>query len=95
LSCLQAEAISAEPAEAGAPCGEPLPYLINELPAYPANPGEEYAFRVEPFAPCLTFVPVRGPPAGGGAGREGGWGRAGGCMLTAGRLSSCCCGAMH
>ena len=72
LSCLQAEAISAEPAEAGAPCGEPLPYLINELPAYPANPGEEYAFRVEPFAPCLTFVPVRGPPAGG-VGWEGGW----------------------
>lgn len=67
----QAEAISAEPAEAGAPCGEPLPYLINELPAYPANPGEEYAFRVEPFAPCLTFVPV--PPAPGAASLEEGY----------------------
>lgn len=60
LPILQAEAISSgEPADPGAACGEPLPFLINELPAYPADPAAEYAFNVEPFAPVLTVVKVR------------------------------------
>ncbi|EFN58802.1 hypothetical protein CHLNCDRAFT_140596 [Chlorella variabilis] len=29
-----------------AACGEPLPYLVNELPAYPADAKSEYAFRM-------------------------------------------------
>lgn len=55
------QAIHAPPADPGAACGEPLPYLVNELPAYPADAKSEYAFRVEPFAPTLTFVKVRVP----------------------------------
>ncbi|KAL4443037.1 hypothetical protein ABPG77_008528 [Micractinium sp. CCAP 211/92] len=61
----QAEAISSgEPADPGAACGEPLSFLINELPAYPADPAAEYAFNVEPFAPVLTVVKVPLPEAG-------------------------------
>jgi hypothetical protein len=36
---------------------------VNELAGYPADPQGEYAFRVEPFAPVITFVRV---------GRQGG-----------------------
>lgn len=50
---------SGQLADPGAACGEPLPFLINELPAYPADPAAEYAFNVEPFAPVLTIVKVR------------------------------------
>ena len=38
--------------------GEALPWLLNVLPAYPADPMREYAFRTEPFAPVVTFVKV-------------------------------------
>lgn len=61
----QAQTISAEPAEPEARCGEPLPYLVNELPAYPVDPSKEYALKVEPFAPIITFVKV---PLAGGSG---------------------------
>lgn len=46
-------------AEPEATCGEPLPYLVNVLPSWPADPASENAFRVEPFAPVVTFVKVR------------------------------------
>lgn len=59
-----AEAIAAPPAEAHAPCGDPLPWLLNVLPAYPADPKAEYAFRTEPFAPVLTVVKVSAPSDG-------------------------------
>ena len=36
-------------------CGDPLPWLVNEI-QWPENPSEEYAFTVEPFAPVITFV---------------------------------------
>lgn len=39
------------------PCGEPLPWLVNEIP-FPSHPEDEYAFQVEPFAPVITFVKV-------------------------------------
>ncbi|KAL4457777.1 hypothetical protein ABPG75_012642 [Micractinium tetrahymenae] len=43
----QAEAISSgRPADPGAACGEPLPFLVNELPAFPDDPASEYAFNV-------------------------------------------------
>lgn len=38
--------------------GEALPWLVNVLPAYPADPTHEYAFTTEPFAPVVTFVKV-------------------------------------
>jgi hypothetical protein len=56
VSLLQAQVITAPPAEPDAPCGEPLPYLVNVLPAYPSDPSQEYALTVEPFAPVITFV---------------------------------------
>lgn len=61
----QAEAIAAPPAEPNAACGEPLPYLVNEMDAWPADPASEYAFRVEPFAPVVTFVKVPTAAAAG------------------------------
>jgi hypothetical protein len=36
-----------------------LPWLLNVLPAPPANPSSEYCFQVEPFAPVLTVVPLQ------------------------------------
>jgi acyl-CoA reductase-like NAD-dependent aldehyde dehydrogenase len=63
----QAEAISAQPADRGAACGEPLPYLVNELPTWPAEPSNEYAFRVEPFAPVVTFAKVPADAAARGS----------------------------
>ncbi|PSC71464.1 NAD-dependent aldehyde dehydrogenase [Micractinium conductrix] len=68
----QAEAIaSGQPADPDAACGPPLPFLINELPSWPADPSSEYAFRVEPFAPVLTFVRV--PAVAGTASVEQGF----------------------
>lgn len=45
------------PPEDHQPCGEPLPWLVNEI-GFPLNPATEYAFQVEPFAPVVTFVKV-------------------------------------
>lgn len=53
-----AEAVAAPPADPALPCGEPLPVLVNVLGEYPADPQQEYAFQVEPFAPVVTFVKV-------------------------------------
>lgn len=78
---MQAQAITAPPADPGAACGEPLPYLVNELPSYPADPSKEYAFRVEPFAPVITFARVRGC---GGVGVGMGGAAALGCWEVAG-----------
>lgn len=50
---------------------EPLPWLVNELPAWPQDPSAEYAFHVEPFAPVITFVKV--PPAPGASSLEEGY----------------------
>ncbi len=55
-----AEAVAAPAEDPSLPCGDPLPVLVNVLGAYPASPGEEYAFQQEPFAPVVTFVKVGG-----------------------------------
>lgn len=56
----QAQAIEAKAADPGAACGPPLPYLVNELAGYPADPKSEYAFQVEPFAPGEASLPPTG-----------------------------------
>ena len=53
-----AQAVPAPPADPAQPCGEPLPVLVNVMEGYPSDPRAEYAFQVEPFAPCLSFVKV-------------------------------------
>ncbi len=45
------------------PCRElacpPLPWLLNVLDAPPTASSDEYAFKVEPFAPVLTVVQLQ------------------------------------
>lgn len=37
-------------------------HAVNEMDAWPADPASEYAFRVEPFAPVVTFVKASNLP---------------------------------
>lgn len=64
---LQAEAISAAAASPGASCGEPLPYLVNVLPRYPAGARPPPARLQRPArGRCVPRCAVACRHAGGG-----------------------------